>query len=289
MSFWLAEKREGQEFDHIRRFDPRFWTVNFPRPMVASVVATDVDALRVDATFLRKADLAGLIWDSTDRYDHPLLAYETARDYSRTTLSFRWRSGGIIPLDGTHGPTLTIEGRDADGNARTWYVRIWNYAVGTIEDAQITLPFSSLDGGFHLPDDADPVWPGDIDRMFISLVAPDYEPGLDEPLDSAVEAGLTLPVLNNLKYDAYAETDAKALIDTAGAYGLALNHVNRSIGHDDIYPFGHSQTVQDKLAAARRKVMVQKFARTAAMRLQGLRDRGVISGVITPESQDLLR
>ena len=187
MSFWLAEKREGQEFDHIRRFDPRFWTVNFPRPMVASVVATDVDALRVDATFLRKADLAGLIWDSTDRYDHPLLAYETARDYSRTTLSFRWRSGGIIPLDGTHGPTLTIEGRDADGNARTWYVRIWNYAVGTIEDAQITLPFSSLDGGFHLPDDADPVWPGDIDRMFISLVAPDYEPGLDEPLDSAVE------------------------------------------------------------------------------------------------------
>lgn len=73
---------------------------------------------------------------------------------------------------------------------------------------------------------------------------------LADMLDSAVEAGLTLPVLNNLKYDAYAETDAKALIDTAGAYGLALNHVNRSIGHDDIYPFVHSQTVQDKLAAA---------------------------------------
>ena len=187
MAFWLAEKREGQDFDHIRRFDPRFWTVNFPRPMVASVVSTDVDALRVDATFLRKADLAGLIWDSTDRYDHPLLSYNTVKDYSRTTLSFRWRSGGIIPLDGTHGPTLTIEGRDADGNARTWYVRLWNYAVGTIEDAQVTLPFSSLEGGFHLPDDADPVWPGDIDRMFISLVAPDFEPGLDEPLDSAVE------------------------------------------------------------------------------------------------------
>lgn len=29
---------------------------------------------------------------------------------------------------------------------------------------------------------------------------------------------------------------------------------------------------EDKLAAARRKVMVQKFARTAAMRLQGMRD-----------------
>lgn len=192
MAFWLAEKREGQEFDHIRRFDPRFWTVNFPRPMVASVVATDVDALRVDATFLRKGDLAGLIWDSTDRYDHPLLAYKTVRDYSRMTLSFRWRSGGVIPLDGVHGPTLTIEGRDAEGTARTWYVRLWNYAVGGIEDAQVTLPFSSLVGGFHLPDDSDPVWPGDIDRMFISLVAPGFELGLDEPLDSTVDGWVEL-------------------------------------------------------------------------------------------------
>ena len=31
---------------------------------------------------------------------------------------------------------------------------------------------------------------------------------------------------------------------------------------------------ESKLAAARRKVMVQKFARTAALRLQGLRDPG---------------
>ena len=41
MAFWLAEKREGQEFDHIRRFDPRFWTVNFPRPMVAECVSRE--------------------------------------------------------------------------------------------------------------------------------------------------------------------------------------------------------------------------------------------------------
>ncbi len=73
---------------------------------------------------------------------------------------------------------------------------------------------------------------------------------LTDMLDSAVEAGLMLPTLNNLKYDAYAETSAKALIETAGAYGLALNHVNRSIGQDDIYPFVHSPTVQDKLLRA---------------------------------------
>jgi hypothetical protein len=30
MAFWLASTREGQETDWIARFDPRFWTVNFP-------------------------------------------------------------------------------------------------------------------------------------------------------------------------------------------------------------------------------------------------------------------
>src|SRR5437868_6524480 len=146
MAFWLAKTREGQDSDFIQRFDPRFWTVNFPRPMTASIVTTAPDALRVDAVFLRKADLAGLIWESRDRIDHPLLAYKTDRDYSRTTLSFRCRSGGVIPLDALNGPTLTIEGRDQDGAPHTWYVRMWNYAVGSVEDAEITINFSALDG-----------------------------------------------------------------------------------------------------------------------------------------------
>jgi uncharacterized protein (TIGR02217 family) len=187
MAFWLAEKREGQATDWIQRFDPRFWTVNFPRPMVASVITTAPDALRIDAYFLRRIDLAGLIWESADRLDHPLLGYETNRDYSRTTLSFRWRSSGIVALDQLHGPTLTIEGRDAGGDPRNWYVRLWNYAVGTPEDAVVSLPFSQLEGGFSLPADSDPVWPGDIDRMFISLVAPGYDGVTDEPLSAPVE------------------------------------------------------------------------------------------------------
>ncbi|MBV1918965.1 MAG: DUF2460 domain-containing protein [Sphingomonadaceae bacterium] len=187
MAFWLAEKREGQASDWIQRFEPRFWTVNFPRPMVASIITTAPDALRVDATFLREADLAGLIWESEDRLDHPLLAYETKRDYAHCVLSFRWQSSGIIGLDEPNGPTLTIEGRDAAGQPRTWYVRMWNYAIGTPENAQITLPFSSLVGGWELPEDADPVWPSDIDRIFISLAAPDYDGASADPLPFAVD------------------------------------------------------------------------------------------------------
>ncbi len=187
MAFWLATRRNGQDSDWIQRFDPLYWTVNFPRPMLASLVTTAPDALRVDAVFMRQGDLAGIIWDSTDRLDHPLLAYATDRDYSRTTLSFRWRSGGVVPLDAVNGPTLTIEGRDASGAARAWYVRLWNYATGTAEDAQIVLPFSALDGGFLLPGEADPVHPAAIERMFISLVAPGYSGGSEEPFATPVE------------------------------------------------------------------------------------------------------
>jgi uncharacterized protein (TIGR02217 family) len=186
MSFWLANRRTVQATDTIQRFDPRFWTVDFPRPAMASVVTTAPDALRVDAVFQKADDLIGLIWESADRWDHPLLAYDTDRDYARLTLSFHWRSDGVLPLDAVNGPTLTIEGRDAAGNPRDWYVRLWNYAVGTPTDAVVTLPFSALSGGFLLPGEADPVHPSDIDRMFISLVAPGYSATETTPFSSAV-------------------------------------------------------------------------------------------------------
>ncbi|MFM9934751.1 MAG: DUF2460 domain-containing protein [Novosphingobium sp.] len=185
MSFWLAKQRTVQATDTIQRFDPRFWTVDFPRPAMASVVTTAPDALRVDAVFQKANDLIGLIWESADRWDHPLLAYDTDRDYARLTLSFRWRSSGVLPLDAVNGPTLTIEGRDAAGNARAWYVRLWNYASGTPTDALVTLPFSALKGGFLLPGEADPVYPSDIDRMFISLVAPTFSPSSTTAFTSA--------------------------------------------------------------------------------------------------------
>ena len=172
MAFWLARERRAQESTFIQRFDPRFWTVNFPRPAMASVVTTGPDSLRVDLELHHAGELVGLIWESADTLDHPLLAYQTDRDYARTTLRFRWQSTGVIALDQPNGPTLTIEGRDAAGMPRTWYIRLWNYAQGTPTDARISLPFSALESGYGLP--GEPIHPGDIDRMFISLVAPGY-------------------------------------------------------------------------------------------------------------------
>ena len=99
MGHWLARAGSAKTLGTVKRFDARYWTVNFPRPMMASAVTTAPDALRVDAVFYRTDDLAGLIWEAEDRHDHPLLAYETTRDFRRCRLRFRWRSGGVKPLD----------------------------------------------------------------------------------------------------------------------------------------------------------------------------------------------
>ena len=60
MAFWLAAQCDGQDSDWIQRFDPRFWTVDFPRPMMAALTTPAADTLRVDCAFLTRGDLAGL-------------------------------------------------------------------------------------------------------------------------------------------------------------------------------------------------------------------------------------
>ncbi|WP_271299965.1 DUF2460 domain-containing protein [Sphingomonas sp. CV7422] len=190
MAFWLCATPPAADAV-LSRFDARFWTVDFPRPMMAAVTNPAADALRVDLVFQTRGDLAGLIWAAEDRFDHPLLRYATERDFRGCRFRFRWRSQGILPLDAVNGPTLTIEGRDAAGQAATWYVRLWNYATGTPEDAAVTLDFADLAGGFRLPDDARPVWAGDIDRLFVSMVPPGYD-GSDALLPAAAEGWVEL-------------------------------------------------------------------------------------------------
>ncbi|HUG46430.1 MAG TPA: DUF2460 domain-containing protein [Sphingomicrobium sp.] len=193
MNHWFTSPDAPVIETSVKRFDPLHWSVDFPRGTIASTVTSaDGHGLKVEAEFLRKGDLVGLIYDSEDSHAHPAHARETSRDYSRTKLSFRWQSSGAIALDQINGPTLTIEGRDAAGIARTWFVRLWNYAQGSGEDALITLDFDALEGGYGLPADSDPVFAGDIDRMFISIVPPDYLQGSAEIRAAPAAASVTL-------------------------------------------------------------------------------------------------
>lgn len=230
LQYWLADARRGQECRFMKRFAATHWTVNFPRPMMASVITTAPDAVRMDAVFYGSGDLAGLIWEAEDRWSHPLLAYETARDFRQCVLSFRWRSGGVRRLDETHGPTLTIEGRDESGNPRAWYVRLWNYAKGGPEDADIRLDFAALVGGYRLPEEADPVWAGDIDRMFISLVPPDYDEGTTA-FPAAVEGWAELSAIR---------CDGAGSVIAVGDVMLPEHGLSMATGYDD----GFNQTPQ---------------------------------------------
>ncbi len=259
MPFWLASERTVQSEGVISRFDPRFWTVNFPRPMMASVVTTAPDALRVDAVFYTEGDLAGLIWEAEDRFDHPLLKYETARDFRGCRLRFRWRSGGVIALDAVNGPVLTIEGRDAAGGPRAWYVRLWNYAGGSPEDAVVSLDFANLDGGFLLPGEADPVWAGDVDRMFVSLVPPGFVAGSSAPLAAPVEAWVELTDI---------ACDGPGAVLAIGDVVVPEHGLEIASGYDDSYNLTPARLLRNALLLGYRGSIVHYVGMSHYMRLE---------------------
>lgn len=129
----------------------------------------------------------------------------------------------MIPLDAGNGPTLTIEGQDASGTARAWYVRLWNYAEGTGEDARISLRFSELDAGFALPAEAERIWPHAIDRMFISFCPPGYD-GSTAPLPAEAEGWIELSEI--------AVDGARAMLEI-GDVILPPNGLAMATGFDD--------------------------------------------------------
>ncbi len=258
MGHWLATLGRHHRRSTLKRFDPRFWTVNFPRPMMAAVTTAAPDALRVDATFYRANDLAGLIWDSVDGIDHPLLAYETSLDYRNCTLRFRWQSSGMMPLDAINGPTLTIEGRDGGGNPKSWFVRLWNYSVGTPSDAMISLDFDALSGGFTLPANADPVFAGDIDRMFISLVPPGYT-GLDQALSATADAWVSLSEIT---------CDGATSVLDIGDVMVPAHGLSIATGYDDSYNLTPARMLRNALHLGYRGAINHYVGMSHYMRLE---------------------
>lgn len=264
MSYWLApEPTTAGKAGFVKRFAAPYWTVDFPRPMMAAACTTGPTSLRIDASFHRADDLAGLIWVSEDRYDHPLLRYETSRDYRRCILSFHWRSGGVKALDAAFGPTLTIEGRDEDGAARTWLVRLWNYAVGGPEDAHITLDFADLREGFAAGGAA--VFTGDIDRMFVSLVAAGYT-GDDGPLSAPAEG--------------WAEVGDIACAGSGSVLALGdvlvpEHRLRIATGYDDLYHLTPERVLRNILALGYRKLINHYVGMSHYFRLGG-------DGVVDP-------
>ncbi|MEN2786490.1 DUF2460 domain-containing protein [Sphingomonas qilianensis] len=258
MAHWLASARTVQREGVISRFDPRFWTVNFPRPMMAAVTTIAADALRVEAQFYRANDLAGLIWEAADVHDHPLLRYETSRDFRGCRLRFRWRASGVLALNVINGPVLTIEGRDAAGQARAWYVRLWNYAVGSPNDAVVSIDLAALSGGFLLPGEADPVWAGDIDRMFVSLVPTGF---------TGADAALTAPSTGWIELtDMTCEGPGAVL--TIGDAVVPEHGLGIASGYDDSYHLTPARLLRNALLLGYRGSIVHYVGMSHYFRLE---------------------
>ena len=275
MGHWLAPAGGAKTLGTVKRFDARYWTVNFPRPMMASVVTMGPNALRVEALFYNRDDLAGLIWEAEDRRDHPLLAYEAARDFRRCRLGFRWRSGGLRPLDAAHGPTLTVEGRDAAGAPRSWFVRLWNYAEGTSEDALIDLDFGTIAGGWEADD---PVWAGDIDRMFVSLVAPDYD---------ATAAALAAPAEGWAEMSEIA-CDGSGSVLAIGDVLVPEHALRVATGYDDLYHLTPARMLRNILQLGYRGIISHYVGMSHYFELEGGLVTGTLNGPCAAWHSDFL-
>lgn len=71
---------------------------------------------------------------------------------------------------------------------------------------------------------------------------------LTDIADSFVAAELSSPQIPAHGWDPYSEPDAQRLIHAAAALSVGVNHVNRSMGLSDLYPFVLSDYARYKLA-----------------------------------------
>lgn len=71
---------------------------------------------------------------------------------------------------------------------------------------------------------------------------------LTDIADSFAASDLSSPELPSHQWEPYAEPDAERLIYVAASLTVGVNHVNRSMGLPDLYPFVLSETARRKLA-----------------------------------------
>src|SRR5690606_22631191 len=186
---WSPTARPGS----LRRFDARYWSVDFTidPPVAAAVVSEGADKLTVKAIARQDRDFVGLIWESEDRWSHPLHRYEAQPSYRNIRLRFRWRgSPESKALDGDDGPVLTLEPHGGPAQ----YLRLWNHRVlpnpnaadDDPRDQVIEITFDEgLLTGFTPPDPKDPeVDPvalnaaraplDQIERLYFSIIPQEY-------------------------------------------------------------------------------------------------------------------
>jgi hypothetical protein len=165
----------------VQRFTPKYWRVDGPRSMSFALTTTGTN-LRVDYVARKANDICGVVWDSEDLKDHRLLKYQTKRDYRNVVLDFDIAVSTNQPVlnEPTQALSLTVEGRDQNGEAVSYIIALFRYAdLPATRAAHIHIDFSTVMAGFNADQ---PTYMGDVDRMFIAVIDSSYNQ-LDQPIN----------------------------------------------------------------------------------------------------------
>lgn len=241
MSSFVRYPKKADADGTIRRFEPAYWTVDFPISMMATAVTTGVNALRVKLAFRLEGDLAGLIWHTEDRKDAGTFAYPRRRDYRGCTLAFDWVSSGIRTPDLFNGAALVIETFDAPDLSGVdpstvggtvegvYYVNIWDYKTSgsTADNFSCAIPFDTVVATPHGGGDPVTAPVTNIRRLYFSLPPSAYVQG------STTQIGETAGQLD-LTNIAVTGANSTLPIRTAPLDAHALRMTD---GYDNAYPF----------------------------------------------------
>ena len=72
----------------LKRFDGRFWTIDFPLDAIGCITSTGADNFKVTASYRCNKDLIGILWTTKDLYSHEFFRYHEDYDYRNMKLAF---------------------------------------------------------------------------------------------------------------------------------------------------------------------------------------------------------
>lgn len=204
----------------LQRLDCRYWSVDFRIGSVATITASSAHDLEVNCDLRSNRDLVGVIWNSVDKYGHPLFRYETDRDFTGMVWGFVANpidkynfNMTLTTYDGTpyvyrvfpykvSGSNLVV---DVTDEATQGAGPGLTFVTTSVFPSGVTVPtgysifvvdFSHLKLLYDYSGASIPVT--QIDNIFLSLVSPGYGIGATATLQSVTATDVTAWQINGV-------------------------------------------------------------------------------------------
>lgn len=222
----------GQE----KMFTPKYWTIDSQATESCSIVSSG-DTFTARMVNRTTAGLAGVLWHTTDKYDHKGVGYHAHPDLSTSTLWFKMEISSNMPgfNDAPLIPTLTITLEDKTVH----YVSLGYYASDISTNgktATIKLDFSELFSG---PDNDIIVDTTQVDNIFFSLITSRYEEIEDVVQQANMEASFKFTLLE--PDDGYSMMSISNLVQPA-------HDIRMCTSYDDMYNLTPERVIKNTYA-----------------------------------------